>query len=57
MSAEDVILFGLMVLWSIFPFHPHELGGLLSNRTPTADELKKDFLIPKRCKVYVRMQR
>lgn len=28
------------LLWNIFPFHPHEEGKLLSNRTPTEAELK-----------------
>lgn len=27
------------LLWNIFPFHPHEAGNLLSNRTPTDAEL------------------
>ncbi len=27
------------VLWNIFPFHPHHLAGLLTNRTPTKEEL------------------
>ncbi len=26
-------------LWNIFPFHPHKEGNLLSNRTPTDEEL------------------
>ncbi len=30
-----------IMLWNIFPFHPHEPEDLLSNRTPTADELEK----------------
>lgn len=33
LAAFDVIL------WNIFPFHPHQPGKLLSNRTPTAEEL------------------
>lgn len=27
------------LLWNIFPFHPHKKGNLLTNRTPTDDEL------------------
>ncbi len=27
------------ILWNIFPFHPYKKGCLLSNRTPTEDEL------------------
>lgn len=27
------------VLWNAFPWHPHEEGELLTNRTPTAEEL------------------
>ncbi|MDO4177741.1 MAG: uracil-DNA glycosylase [Phascolarctobacterium sp.] len=27
------------VLWNIFPFHPHQAGNLLSNRTPNGEEL------------------
>lgn len=33
LAAFDVIL------WNIFPFHPHKQGKLLSNRTPTPAEL------------------
>lgn len=32
--SEDEFL-----LWNIFPFHPHQKGNLLTNRTPTDDEL------------------
>ncbi|MDY6030049.1 MAG: uracil-DNA glycosylase [Acidaminococcaceae bacterium] len=28
-----------VILWNIFPFHPHREGELLSNRTPTSAEL------------------
>ncbi len=34
LAAQDVIL------WNIFPFHPHKPGNLLSNRTPTPQELQ-----------------
>ncbi len=27
------------ILWNIFPFHPYKNGNLLSNRTPTDEEL------------------
>ena len=27
------------ILWNIFPFHPHQEGNLLTNRTPTTAEL------------------
>ena len=27
------------VLWNIFPFHPYKEGNILSNRTPTGEEL------------------
>ena len=27
------------ILWNIFPFHPYKKGNLLSNRTPTDEEL------------------
>lgn len=27
------------LLWNIFPFHPYKKGNLLSNRTPTEEEL------------------
>lgn len=27
------------VLWNIFPFHPYKDGNILSNRTPTGEEL------------------
>lgn len=27
------------LLWNIFPFHPYKRGNLLSNRTPTEEEL------------------
>ncbi len=27
------------ILWNIFPFHPYKKGNLLSNRTPTEEEL------------------
>lgn len=27
------------ILWNIFPFHPHEAGKMLTNRTPTDAEL------------------
>ena len=33
LAAFDVIL------WNIFPFHPHKEGKLLTNRTPSAAEL------------------
>lgn len=33
LAAFDVIL------WNIFPFHPYKEGRLLSNRTPSPDEL------------------
>lgn len=33
LAAFDVIL------WNIFPFHPHKAGKLLSNRTPSTAEL------------------
>ena len=33
LAAFDVIL------WNIFPFHPHKESGLLTNRTPSAAEL------------------
>lgn len=33
LAAFDVIL------WNIFPFHPYKEGSLLSNRTPSQDEL------------------
>lgn len=28
-----------VILWNIFPFHPHKEGNLLSNRTPSGTEL------------------
>lgn len=28
-----------VILWNIFPFHPHQPGKLLSNRTPSQEEL------------------
>lgn len=28
-----------VILWNIFPFHPYEAGRLLSNRTPSKEEL------------------
>lgn len=33
LSAFDTIL------WNIFPFHPHKKDSLLTNRTPTNEEL------------------
>ena len=33
LSAFDTIL------WNIFPFHPHKKDDLLTNRTPTNEEL------------------
>ncbi len=33
LSADEFIL------WNIYPFHPHKKDDLLSNRTPTDDEL------------------
>ena len=33
-----------VILWNIFPFHPHKAGNLLSNRTPTAEELKSGLV-------------
>lgn len=33
LAAFDVIL------WNIFPFHPHQPGKLLTNRTPSTEEL------------------
>lgn len=27
------------ILWNIFPFHPYKSSGILTNRTPTKDEL------------------
>lgn len=33
LSAFDTIL------WNIFPFHPHKEGSLLTNRTPSTEEL------------------
>ena len=33
LAAFDVIL------WNIFPFHPHKAGQLLTNRTPSNEEL------------------
>jgi hypothetical protein len=27
------------ILWNVFPFHPHEDGNFLSNRTPSDDEV------------------
>lgn len=32
-----------VLLWNIFPFHPHKAGEALSNRTPTPDELQKGW--------------
>lgn len=32
-----------VVMWNIFPFHPHQPGDLLSNRTPTQQELLAGF--------------
>lgn len=32
-----------VLLWNIFPFHPHRADEPLSNRTPTPDELKSGF--------------
>ena len=31
--------FNEFILWNIYPFHPHKKDDLLSNRTPTDDEL------------------
>lgn len=28
-----------VILWNIFPFHPHQPGQLLTNRTPSKEEL------------------
>ena len=28
------------VMWNAFPFHPHELGKPMTNRTPTTDEIR-----------------
>lgn len=32
-----------VILWNIFPFHPHHKGNPLSNRTPTAKELQEGW--------------
>lgn len=32
-----------VLLWNIFPFHPHKENHALSNRTPTPEELVKGF--------------
>ncbi len=37
-----------VILWNIFPFHPHKAGNLLSNRTPTAEELKTGLVYARR---------
>lgn len=31
-------------LWNIFPFHPYQEGDLLTNRTPTQEELREGFV-------------
>jgi len=31
-------------LWNIFPFHPYKDGNLLTNRTPTQEELREGFV-------------
>ncbi len=36
-----------VLLWNIFPFHPHKAGEPLSNRTPTEEELIKGFAYTK----------
>lgn len=30
-------------LWNIFPFHPHQEGNVLTNRTPSQEELRIGF--------------
>lgn len=32
------------VLWNIFPFHPYKAGNLLSNRTPSREELDEGLV-------------
>lgn len=34
------------LLWNIFPFHPHKKGNLLTNRTPSEEELAAGLPIP-----------
>jgi len=43
-TIKDFTLIPL--LWNIFPFHPHELGNLRKNRTPTINEVElgKEYL-------------
>ncbi len=35
------------ILWNIFPFHPYKKSGLLTNRTPTTEELDEGVLYTK----------
>lgn len=35
------------ILWNIFPFHPYKKGNLLSNRTPTDEELSSGLTYTK----------
>lgn len=36
-----------VILWNIFPFHPHQENNLFTNRTPTDEELQEGLLYTK----------
>lgn len=36
------------ILWNIFPFHPHHLNQMMTNRTPTPAELKTGLMYTRR---------
>lgn len=36
-----------VLLWNIFPFHPHQKGQAMTNRTPTGEELKVGWIFTK----------
>ncbi|MEG1345213.1 MAG: uracil-DNA glycosylase [Acidaminococcaceae bacterium] len=38
LAAHELSSFNV-ILWNIFPFHPHQQTGLLTNRTPSKEEL------------------
>lgn len=41
-SLYDLGIAERTVLWNAFPWHPHEEGDLMTNRTPTEEELSPD---------------